>query len=152
MMKRLNHNTRVLVTDGGKAMVFRNAGQVGSPDLQLVKGYGQDVPPNRELATDKPASVMESTGSRRSSSEQVDYHQQAEDRFVEQIAADMAADLKAGEFEELVVVAPPVALGVYRKAVKADLDKATLMEINKDLTKHQPSEIAAIVVKALEGD
>jgi protein required for attachment to host cells len=152
MMKRLNHNTRVLVTDGGKAMVFRNAGQVGSPDLQLVKGYGQDVPPNRELATDKPASVMESTGSRRSSSEQVDYHQQAEDRFVEQIAADMAADLKAGEFEELVVVAPPVALGVYRKAVKPDLEKATLMEINKDLTKHQPAEIAAIVVKALEGD
>jgi protein required for attachment to host cells len=151
-MKRLNHNTRVLVTDGGKAMVFRNAGQVGSPDLQLVRSYGQDVPPNRELSADKPASVMESTGTRRSSAEQTDYHQQAEDRFVEQIAADMDADLKAGDFAELVVVAPPVALGVYRKAVKADLAKATLMEVNKDLTKHQPAEIAAIVVKALEGD
>ena len=150
-MKRLNHNTRVLVTDGGKAMVFRNTGQTASPNLQFVKGYGQDVPPNRELATDKAASVMESTGSRRSSAEQGDYHQQAEDRFIEQIVADMAADLKAGQFEELIVVAPPVALGVYRKAAKGDLVKATLKEINKDLTKHQPAEIAAIVVKALEG-
>lgn len=102
MMKRLNHNTRVLVTDGGKAMVFRNMGQVGSPNLEFVKGYGQDVPPNRELATDKPARVQESVGNRRSSGKQTDYHQQAEDRFVEQIASDMAADLRAGEFEELV--------------------------------------------------
>ena len=33
-MKRLNHNARVLVTDGGRATVFRNAGDVGKPDLQ----------------------------------------------------------------------------------------------------------------------
>ena len=151
-MKRLNHNTRVLVTDGGRALVLRNAGQVGDADLQLVKNYGQDVPPTRELGTDKPARVQESVGSRRSSAEQTDYHQQAEDRFVEQIAADMDADLKAGEFAELVVVAPPVALGVYRKAAPATLAKATVKEINKDLTKHSNAEIAAIVVKALEGD
>ena len=53
---------------------------------------------------------------------------------------------------ELVVAAPPVALGVYRKAVSAPLGKATLMEINKDLTKHAASEVASIVVKALEAD
>ena len=84
-MKRLNHNTRVLVTDGGRAIVFRNAGQVGRPDLQQFKAYHQDNPPNREQATDKPSRVQESVGQRRSSAEQPDYHQQTEDRFIRDI-------------------------------------------------------------------
>ena len=36
------------------------------------------------------------------------------------------------------MVAPPVALGVYRKAVTPGVARATLMEINKDLTKQRP--------------
>ena len=150
-MKRLNHNARILVTDGGRATVFRNAGQVGQPDLQAFKAYHQDNPPNREQATDKPSRVMESHGSSRSSAEQPDYHQMTEDRFVQGIATDMEKDLVAGEFSEIIVVAPPVALGVWRKAARPALAKATLMEINKDLTKHTPHSIAEIVVKALEG-
>ncbi len=150
-MKRLSRHARVLVTDGGRATVLRNEGDVGRPDLRVVRHYGHDNPPTRELGTDKPSSVQESTGPRRSSAETVDYHQQAEDRFVAGIAADMAADLKAGEFDALVVVAPPVALGMYRKAASPDLARATIKEINKDLTKHSNTEIAAIVVKALEG-
>jgi protein required for attachment to host cells len=151
-MKRLSHNARVLVTDGGRATVFRNAGQVGKPNLQPFKAYGHDNLPSRELGTDKAPRVNESMGHRGSASEQTDYHQQAEDRFVQEIAADMEADLKAGEFAELIVVAPPVALGVYRKAASPKLKQATLMEINKDLTKHAAAEVAEIVVKALEGD
>ena len=151
-MKRLSHNARVLVTDGGRAIVFRNDGQVGKPDLRQFKVYAHDNPPSRELGTDKAPRVNESMGHRGSASEQTDYHQQAEDRFVKNIAQDMEADLKAGEFTELIVVAPPVALGVYRKAASPELQKATLMEINKDLTKHSAADVAEIVVKALEGD
>lgn len=149
-MKRLNHNARLLVTDGGRATVFRNAGQAGSPDLEAFKAYHQDNPPTREQGTDKPPRANNIAGNR-STIETTDFHQQAEDRFIAQIAADMDADLKAGEFAELIVVAPPVALGVYRRAATPELRKATLMEINKDLTKHQAAEVAAIVVKALEG-
>ena len=95
---------------------------------------------------------MESVGYGRSTAEQPDYHQMTEDRFVKDIATDMDKDLAAGEFTEIIVVAPPVALGVWRKAARPALAKVTLMEINKDLTKHTPQSIAAIVVKALEGD
>ncbi len=45
-----------------------------------------------------------------------------------------------------------MALGVYRKAAGPALQKATLMEIGKDLTKHNVLELAALVVKALEGE
>lgn len=150
-MKRLNHNARVLVTDGGRATVFRNAGQVGKPHLEEFKVYHQDNPPTREQGTDKPPRSNNVSGSR-SSIESTDYHQQAEDRFVKDIAGDMEKDLQAGAFAELIVVAPPVALGVYRKAASARLQQATLMEINKDLTKHAAAEVAQIVVKALEGE
>ena len=150
-MKRLTHNARVLVTDGGRAIVFRNAGEVGQPNLQQFKAYHHDSPPTREQGTDKPPR-SNSLASNRATIEQTDYHQQAEDRFVKDIAEDMAKDLAAGEFAELVVVAPPVALGVYRKAASAELQKATVMEINKDLTKHSAADVASIVVKALEGD
>lgn len=149
-MKRLGHNARVLVTDGGRAIVFRNAGQAGKPDLQQLKVYAHDNPPAREQGTGKPGRVNESAGYRRSAAEQTDYHQQAEDRFVQDIAADMEADLRAGAFADLVVVAPPVALGVYRKAASQKLQQATLMEINKDLTKHSAADVAEIVIKALE--
>lgn len=150
-MKRLTHNARVLVTDGGRAIVFRNAGEVGQPRLEQFKAYHHDNPPTREQGTDKPPRSNNLTGNR-ATIEQTDFHQQAEDRFVKDIAEDMAKDLAGGEFTELVVVAPPVALGVYRKAASPELQKATVMEINKDLTKHSAADVAAIVVKALEGD
>ena len=88
-------NSRVLVTDGGRATVFRNAGDVGKPDLQAVKSYNQDNPPNRDQARDMPSRVMESVGFGRSTAEQPDYHQMTEDRFVKGIAADMAKELAA---------------------------------------------------------
>lgn len=149
-MKRLTHNARILVTDGGRALVLRNAGDVGKPDLKLVKSYEHDNPPTREQGTDKPPRSNNPAGDR-SSIETTDFHQQAEDRFVGHVASEMDTDLKAGEFAELVVVAPPAALGVYRKAAPQSLQNATVMEINKDLTRHNPAQIAEIVVKALEG-
>jgi protein required for attachment to host cells len=149
-MKRLTQNARLLVTDGGRATVFRNTGQAGRLQLEEIKAYHQDNPPTREQGVDKPPRVNSAQGAR-SSIEQADLHQQAEDRFITQVAADMDADLKAGEFTQLIVVAPPVALGVYRKVASGQLRKATVMEINKDLTKHTSTDVAAIVVKALEG-
>ncbi len=149
-MKRLNHNARVLVTDGGRATVFRNRGHVGQPDLEVVKTYSHDNLATRDLGTDKP-SRTNNISDDRSSIEATDYHQQAEDRFVAQIADDMKADLLAGQFAEMVVVAPPVALGVYRKKASSQVEKATLATINKDLTRHSAADLAAIVVKELEG-
>jgi len=47
------------------------------------------------------------------------------------------------------VAAPPVALGEFRKAVSPAVAKATILEIDKDLTKHPVAEIEKLVVKAL---
>ena len=62
----------------------------------------------------------------------------------------MAKDLKAGEFTDLVLAAPAVALGEFRKAATSALIDATIMEIDKDLTNHPIDRIEKIIVRALE--
>jgi protein required for attachment to host cells len=73
----------------------------------------------------------------------------AEDRFIQRLAADMAADLSAGAYEKLVVVAPPIALGTLRKAMSAAVLGTITCEIGKDLTKHPVADIEKAVTKAL---
>ena len=70
--------------------------------------------------------------------------------FIDAVANILDRDLRAGEFETLIVVAPPIALGEYRKVVSPGVAKVTTLEIGKDLTKHPNAEIAKHVAKALE--
>jgi len=148
-MKYLSEDTRVLVADGAYALVLRNDGDGVFPNLRLERAYEQDNPATRDQGTDKPGRTNDSQG-RRSSIEATDWHKVAEDRFVQRIADDMAKDLKAGEFTDLVLAAPAVALGEFRKAATSALSDATIMEIDKDLTNHPIDRIEKIVVKALE--
>ena len=148
-MNRLHNKARVLIADGARALVLRNDGDAASLNLKLVKSYGQDNPPTHEQGADKPGRMNDSLG-RRSAMEAADYHRLAEDKFIQQVADDMAKDFAAGDFTQLVVVAPPIALGEYRKAVHSDVARATLCEIDKDFTKHPMEQIEKMVVKALE--
>ena len=147
-MKRLSNKARVLVADGAHALVLRNDGDAVSPNLKLVRAYEQDNPATRNQGTDKPTRTNDSFG-RRSSIESTDWHRVAEDQFVQRIAGDMAQDLARGDFETIVLVAPPIALGKFRKAASSALAKATILEIDKDLTKHPVDEIEKIIIKAL---
>lgn len=149
-MKRLVRHARILVTDGARAIVLRNEGDALQPELKAVRAYAQDNPPSRNLGSDKPGRTNDSFGNR-SAMEIPDWHRIAEDRFVASIAADMDRDLRAGDYETLIVAAPPVALGEYRKVVSPAVSKVTVMELDKDLTRHNSAEIAKHVVRALEG-
>ena len=148
-MKHLSGDTRVLVADGAYALVLRNDGDGVFPNLRLERAYEQDNPATRDLASDKPGRMNDSLG-RKSAMEATDYHRIAEDRFVQRIADDMAKDLKAGAFTTFVLAAPAIALGEFRKACTNSLMKATIIEIDKDLTNHPIDKIEKIVVKALE--
>ena len=148
-MKHLSEDTRVLVADGAYALVLRNDGDGAFPNLRLERAYEQDNPAAREQGSDKPGRTNDSLG-RRSAMESTDWHKVAEDRFVQRIADDMAKDLKAGEFTDFVLAAPPEALGEFRKVAASALADVTIMEIDKDLTNHPIDKIEQIVVKALE--
>ena len=148
-MKKLVRHARVLVTDGTRSLILRNEGDVAHPDLRTQRAYAHDNPPSHEQGSDKPGRTNDSLG-RRSAMESADWHQIAEDKFIASMAETMDRDLKAGEYETLIVVAPPIALGEYRRAVSAAVASVTLAEIGKDLTKHSMADIAKLVAKALD--
>lgn len=138
------------VVDGARGLIFVNDGTAFEPELKIVRTYGQENPKTSDQGRDKPGRTYESVGTRRSSTEVPDLHQRAEDNFVTGILRDLEKDASNGSFEQIIVAAPPVALGVIRKtAAKSLADRVTLW-IDKDLTKEPPAEIAKSVVKALK--
>lgn len=147
-MKHVMTGTRVIVADGGKALVFHNAGDSQSPNLKLERSYSEDNPPTREQGSDKPGRMNDSSGNR-SSVETTDWHDVAEDRFLQRLADDMAVDLRADAYEHLIVVAPPIALGILRKAMSDAVLATVRHELGKDLTKHTVEDIELALAKAL---
>ena len=121
-MKHLSEDTRVLVADGAYALVLRNDGDGAFPNLRLERAYEQDNPATREQGSDKPGRMNDSLG-RISAMESTDWHKVAEDRFVQRIADDMAKDLKAGEFRELVLAAPARGPGGIPQGCHERLDR-----------------------------
>ncbi len=139
------HNALVLVCDGQRATLYRNRGRIFEPDLVALESREQENPPTREQGTDRPGRFPDPAGSR-SAVENTDWHQEAEDRFAAGIAAELNHKAVVGELDRLILVAPPRMLGALRKALEPQAEKRIIAEIDKDLTRHDPAVIGAILV------
>lgn len=148
---RLEPQAWVVATDGGKALVLRNDGNAWTPKLTLLRKYEQEIPPTRELGTDKPGRVHASVGPGRAAMEPTDFHRQAEDQLMVKVADDLAEDLRLGHFSKLVVAAAPTALGTLRKAMSTEVRKAVAAEVPKDFTGMDLPRLADALSQALEG-
>jgi protein required for attachment to host cells len=147
---RIKHNTWVVVADGGRALIMRNDGDAQAPQLSVLRKHSEDVPRTREQGTDKPGRTNASVGTNRSAMEQTDWHQQAEDNFMREVADELLADLRRQAFSSLIIAAAPTALGTLRRAMNDEVKAKIVAEIDKDLTKMPTPEIAAALAKALE--
>lgn len=140
------NNSVVLVADGRKSLFFRNEGDAQVPKFAVEEKDVQDNPAHHEQATDTAGMSMRTKDGRGGSMEEVDFHQQEEDRF----AADTAAMLKEralrGEFDSLFVVAPPKTLGELRKHYHKEVEKRLVAEVPKDLVNVPVSEIEKILL------
>ena len=70
-----------------------------------------------------------------------DLHEAAKEDFVRTVAAELAALHGQGQFDELVIVAPPRVLGEFRDCLSKPTAKAVVRELNKDLTKVPDHEL-----------
>ncbi len=147
-MPRLTKLDWLLVADGSRAAVFRNEGPPHAPKLVVEKVYAIDNPPSHLQGSDKPGRINDFFGNK-SAMESTDWHQVAEDRFIERIAADLEQDRKAGRFRNLMIAAPPEALGVLRVAITRAVHDTVVAEFNKDWTKLPLPELETAVVTAL---
>jgi len=140
------HQALILVADGRKYLLIRNAGDSSHPDLVVEAHREQELHSNQELGTDQPSSSFASSGGgRRASIAMTDFHQLEEDKFASATADILLKKAHAGEFDKLIVVAPPRTLAELRRHYDRSLTECILAEIDKDLTKHPLAEIQEIL-------
>src|SRR5882724_1750914 len=131
----------VVVCDDAKALILENAGDAITPNLKTKEVRAQPDSKTSEQGTDAPGRSISSVGSRRSAMEQTDWHDQAEQLFLVDLANRLDAAVTAGETKSLIVIAPPRALGVLRQAFSAAVRSAIRAEIDKDYVKMPVYEI-----------
>ncbi len=131
----------VVVCDGAKALILENAGDAKFPNLKTVAVFGHKDLPTRELGTERPGRSYSSVGHGRSSYEQTDLHNQAEEAFLTGLVHHLDAAVTAGKTKSVIIVAPPRALGVLRPAYSHTLKSAVRAEVDKDLVKMPVHEI-----------
>lgn len=147
---RLKHKDWIVATDGGRALIMRNDGTTAEPKLTMLRKHDQNVPPTRELGTDKPGRTHAGIGPARAAIEPTDLHQQAEDRLMKEVAESLAEDLRNGKFATLIVAAAPTSLGALRKAMSEDLRKVVAAEVPKNFTGMEIGRLGTALSDALE--
>jgi protein required for attachment to host cells len=113
----MRNKTYVLIADGARARLFVVA--EGTADLKPAFGQefiGTNLP-SREIGSDRPGRSFDSAGFGRHAMEPpTDPHRHAERVFAQEVAAVLEDARRRNEFQDLVVVAPPKALGDMRCA------------------------------------
>ena len=130
-----------VIADGGRARfverdeegAFRTLSSFVSTELHKS---------THELGRDRPARVKESaTPARHAVEPRRDLHEAAKDAFIRTVATELAAQLKDGKFDELVLVAPPGVIAELKDALSNPTAKLVVKELKKDLTKVPDHEL-----------
>ncbi|HAM47777.1 MAG TPA: hypothetical protein DCO73_08575 [Alphaproteobacteria bacterium] len=127
--------TWIVVADGAHASIFQNDGPgKGITPTRYTQLTG-DTRRSSEIASDGPGKTHSRGGHVQSAMEpSSDPHEQAAQDFIAHIADLLSNAHKAQEFERLILVAPPQALGDLRAALPADVSDLVSGELHKDLT------------------
>lgn len=146
----LPHNALVLVADGRKTLFFRNHGDENQIDLRTEAHDEREDRKDRELKTDAPgtAAVLRSSGgadAHRPAYSETDFHQQEEDRWIEEAADELKKRALRGDFEALAIVVPPKALGHLRKCLHKEVERRIVCTVNKEMSGRPIPDIEALL-------
>jgi protein required for attachment to host cells len=145
----LINNLWILVCDGQKALLFQNAGDRVYPKFETREIFKHKVAPTHELGTDRPGRVHSSADSRRASSEPTDLHAMEEQHFLADLVRHLDLYATEHKIKDLVIVAPPHALGILRESLPHHLRALVRAEIDKDYVSQPVYEIEKHLAHAL---
>ena len=150
MKKRpqLAHQMWVAVCDGEKALLLQNDGDQVYPKLETREVIAQENPANRDIGTDAPGRTYRSSDGRASAMEPTDFHRLAEEDFLKNFAAYIEREVHKGRIKELILVAPPRALGVMRPKL-AHKEQYLCGEFEKDYVGMPVYEIERHLMKLM---
>lgn len=131
----------ILACDGSKALLFENVGDDRNLNLKLVSERVEPHPPTRELGDDRPTRVVDAMDGSRSGTDETDWHAEAEVAFLHIAAKELDRLVRDRKVTHVVLVAPPKALGILRKAIAVSTRAVVSAELAKDLVKTSTLEI-----------
>ena len=133
----LKHGLWVVVVDGEKALFLKNEGDAKFPDFQVVQEMEQQNPATREQGVERPGRHSDGPSPHNSAFKETDWHRLGKERFADEIADRLYHCAHRGDFDQLVLVAPPQVLGEMRKKLHKEVTDKLKAEVAKTLT-NQP--------------
>jgi protein required for attachment to host cells len=137
-------NTWILVADGARARVLRHDGRGGKLEPALDEemtgmALGRQT---RDLVSDQPGMTKDRAGQgMRRNDPPTEPQRHAKHEFARDVARMLADALNRGEYDRLVVCAPPRALGDLRQELSKNVQDRVVGEVNKDLVKSSDDEV-----------
>lgn len=141
----IKRGTLILLADGRKVVLLRNEGSATSPLLAKLVEQEADNPRTHEQGSDRPGRTQSRVGERRSSYGDTDWQEQGEQLFLREVARLLEDSATDESGAEIVVVAPPVALGELRGHYGRNTARMLKGEIAKDLVHHDSDAILAAI-------
>jgi len=145
---RLEHDMFVVVADGEKALFLRNEGDALYPNLEVVREIREENPPTREQGSDRPGRFNDGPSVHRSAVADTDWHRAQKEKFADDIADRLYRLAHRGDFDKLVIVAPPLVLGEMRRKLHKEVSDRIVGEVPKTLTNHPVYEIEKLLMAA----
>jgi protein required for attachment to host cells len=147
-MNILRQGTCVAICDGSKAMLLENAGDRHYPKLEMREVHQQKNSPAHDLGASPPGRAF--AGERRAAMEQTDFHELAERKFLEDFAGRIN-QLATERMLDLILVAPPRALGILRSQLSDQARRTLVAEIPRDYVKMPLYEIEKLLAREIVG-
>jgi len=154
--------TWIAAFDGGKAVIFRNAGFNDAVNLELAERFDNDNPPDREQTTDRPGRFQDAgSGSKgmnapeglahgRSGVEQTDRHELEKRRFIDRLMERLAGEAEQHTFDRLVLLADERSLGEARAQLTDRLERRIIAAEPKDVVNEPADKLEARVQTLLQ--
>jgi protein required for attachment to host cells len=134
--------TWIIIADGGHVTTMESrAGEARLHDVPELH-FSIELPATHDLVSDRAGRAFNSRGRARHAIEaRTDPHRQLKRDFAKRIAKTLKARSMQGQYEHLVLIAPPVTLGDLRAALDAPTRARIRAELPSDLVKMPPRKL-----------
>jgi len=139
-------NALILVADGRKAIILRNAGDEKFPNLKTEWSLAEPNPSTAAQGSDRPGRV--NFQDRRSTVDQTDWHTEEEASFAKRTAVTFDGLVREKQTRHIMIVAPPRTLSVLRRSLGDDTSRKVIAELAHDLVNHTVGDIEAYLGRA----
>ena len=127
-------------------LFLRNHGDEAQIDLRTEAHDEREDAYDRDMKTDAEGAKNNTAGMGRLGVDEVDFHQQEEDKWVKEAAEELKRRALRNDYDALAIICPPKALGVLRKELHKEVERRVVLTLNKEMTGRPIPDIEGLLV------